>query len=143
MSEINNVSEELLNSYNECKNELFTVYSFLEEKKTPILNLDKIKDFLLQFSKLVNEEITFQNVDINDEILVLSNKEEKIPLCFKNGKKIVMTKKNFDISLFTYDELLEILRFLDIIVTDNSYDYLRSEITKQIEYISNISIIKN
>ncbi len=53
-----------------------------------------------------------------------------------------MTKTNFDISIFTRDELIEILRFLDITVTDNSYDYLRSEISKQIESISNISILK-
>ena len=133
---------ELLKNYEDCKKELISVYSFLEKDKTTTLNLDKIKDFLISFSKLV-DEIYIEEIDINDKILVLTNKDEKKPLCFQNGKKIVMTKTNFDISNFTYDELIEILRFLDITITDNSYDYLRTEITKQIESISNISILKN
>jgi len=153
----------LIEKYNEAKNEIFHVYKLLEKDETPVLNLDKVKDFIIEFSKLndVNDvevkdvktekddvkdvdfnDVNFNHVDINDKIIVLSNNDEKIPLRFKNGKKIILTKKLFDLSVFTHDELVEILRFLDLIIVDNSYDYLRSEIVKEISSISSISQIK-
>lgn len=136
------LESEMLKCYSVVKDEIVSVYKYLSEDKTPILNLDKIKNFLTEFSKLTKEEIIFEEVDINDKILILSDKEENIPLRFKNGKKIILTQKNFDLSLFTHDELLEILRFLDLIIRDESYDYLRSEITKQIASISSFSSLK-
>lgn len=86
------LESEMLKCYSVVKDEIVSVYKYLSEDKTPILNLDKIKNFLTEFSKLTKEEIIFEEVDINDKILILSDKEENIPLRFKNGKKIILRK---------------------------------------------------
>jgi len=136
------LDEKLIKSYKEAKNELYNTYKLLEKDEIPVLNLDKVKDFLEEFSNLADDVILDINeTDINDKIVILSNNNEKKHLIFKNGKKIVLTKKLFDLSVFTHDELVEILQFLDLIITDDSYDYLRSEIAKQITNISSISKI--
>ena len=137
------LSEEFLKCYQEFKNEITSTYSYLEKDKTTTLNLDKIKDFLISFGKIIDDEIKIKETDINDKILVLTDKEDKKYLSFENGKKIVMTKTNFNLTNYNYSELLEILRFLDITVYDNSYDYLRTQIVEEINSISNVSILKN
>jgi len=135
-------SEELLKCYTECKNEITSIYSHLEKDKTTTLNLDKVKNFLLEVSKILNDEIKIKDVDINEKILVLSDAEDTKKICFQSGKKIILTKTNFDLTNFNHTELVEILRFLDLTITDNSYDYLRTEIVNQIHSVSNISMCK-
>jgi hypothetical protein len=137
------MNEEFLKSYQKFKNEIISTYSYLEKDKTTTLNLNIIKDFLFKCAELTQDEIKIKDTDINDKILVLTDKEDKKYLCFENGKKIVMTKSNFDLSNFNHSELLEILRFLDITISDNSYDYLRSQIVEEINLVSNVSILKN
>lgn len=137
------LSEEFFKCYQEFKNEITSTYSYLEKDKTTTLNLDKIKDFLISFGEIIDDEIKIKETDINNKILVLTDKEDKKYLSFENGKKIVMTKTNFNLTNYNYSELLEILRFLDITVSDNSYDYLRTQIVEEINSISNVSILKN
>ena len=62
----------------------------------------------MEFSKLVKDHATIKDVNIDGIIVVLSDKEEKIPLVLKNGKKIILTSRNYDFTEFTYEELLEI-----------------------------------
>ena len=135
-------SEEFLKCYTEFKNEIISIYSHLEKDKTTTLNLDKVKNFLLHICEILNDEVKIRDVDINDKILVLTDKEDTEKICFQSGKKIILTKTNFDLINFNHNELVEILRFLDITITDNSYDYLRAEIVKQIHSVSNISMCK-
>lgn len=137
------MNEEFLKSYQKFKNEIISTYSYLEKDKTTTLNLNIVKDFLFKCSELIQDEIKIKDTDINDKILVLTDKEDKKYLCFENGEKIVMTKTNFDLSNFNHSELLEILRFLDITISDNSYDYLRCQIVEEINLVSNVSILKN
>ena len=137
------LDEKLIKSYKEAKNELRNTYRLLEKDEIPVLNLDKVKEFLEDINEdfEIEDDLKLEDIDINHKIVVLSNSNEKKQLIFKNGKKIILTKKLFDLSVFTHDELVEILQFLDLIITDDSYDYLRSEITKQITNISSISKI--
>ena len=153
------LEEDLVKKYEELKKEIISVYNFLDtssnsstasssnssiassNSSTASLNLHKVKDFLIEFSKLIKDEIQFPDVDING--IVLTDNEEKIPLLFKDGKKTILTNRNFDLSQFTYEELVEILRFLDIIIKDDSYDYLRSEISKEIASISSFTPVKS
>ena len=138
-------SGEFLKCYTECKNEITSIYSHLEKDKTTTLNLHKIKNLLLHISEILNDEIKIKDVDINEKILVLTDSEDTTDgekICFQSGKKIILTKTNFDLTHFNHTELVEILRFLDLTITDNSYDYLRAEIVKQIHSVSNISMCK-
>jgi len=142
LSEEKKLEEDLLKSYEDVKSEIISVYKYLDmdSEKTATLNLHIVRDFLIEFSKLAKDDLKFPKVDINH--IVLTSKEETIPLRFKNGKKIILTNRNFDLSEFNHEELLEILRFLDIVITDDRYDYLRSEISKEIATISSFSPLK-
>ena len=68
--------------------------------------------------KNVEEEkkINIKDIENIEGKVVLINKTETIPLYLKNGRKIVLTNSNFDFSNFTYDELIEILRVLDVMI---------------------------
>lgn len=138
-------SEEFLKCYTECKNEITSIYSHLEKDKTTTLNLHKVKNLLLHISQILNDEVKILDVNINEKILVLTDSEDtadREKICFQSGKKIILTKTNFDLTHFNHTELVEILRFLDLTITDNSYDYLRTEIVNQIHSVSNISMCK-
>ena len=100
---------------------------------------------LNKFTKLFSETTLYQ--DYNHEItetmdLILIERNRKgLPLSLESGKKVVLTVRNFDLSIFSNVELKEILRVLDILVSDEKYDLLRTEITKRLSDQSNISII--
>jgi len=121
----------LVESYNLAKDEIISVYN---EKNVPVLNLNRIKNFILEFSKLVKDNILFTDKNI-DSTIVISSKDEKIKTVLQNGKRIIITDKNCNFENYTYEELLEILRFFDICVSDSSYDHVRTEIVKQINLI--------
>lgn len=133
----------LLESYEKVRNELSSICDLLEKDSIPTFNLNIFINFINLFSKMINKEINIEKIEISNQLLFLSEDEKKHNLSLKNGKKIVLSKRNFDLSSFTYDELVEILRFLDLVISDNSYDYLRKEIVLQINSISNVSQIKN
>ena len=140
-----------LSLLNNLYNETLAIKNSLDKTEIATFDVTILINFLNNILFLLNEtkdeirELTLQKLilqDINGKILVLSDEEKsnKIPLIFKNGKKIILTNSNFDFSLFNYDELIEILRVLDIIITDNKYDVLRTEISKHIASISNFSL---
>ncbi len=132
---------ELINSYSEMKKEIENIRTCLEKETVPTLNLNLITDFLEKFSSLIDEKIVFEHIPLDNKVLILSDDDTKSHLCLEQGKKIILTKRNFDLSRFTHEELVEILKYLDLIVKDNSYDYLRNEIVQQINSISNITKI--
>src|SRR4029077_18722281 len=109
------------------------------------INLNKIVNLLNLYKISKSNEILNSFNELNGKILILSNStnsDNNIPLQLKNGKKIVLTNSNFDFSIFSHDELIEIFRLLDIMISDNRYDNLRCEIVKHIACISSVSIIK-
>lgn len=134
-----------LSLLNNLYNETLAIKNSLDKTEIATFDVTILINFLNNILFLLNEtKDEIKTSDINGKILVLSDEEKsnKIPLIFKNGKKIILTNSNFDFSLFNYDELIEILRVLDIIVTDNKYDVLRTEISKHIASISNFSLSK-
>ena len=144
-----NLNSELLNSFEECKKEISLILKILNENEVPTLNIKYLIKFLNIFEekmlKNVEEEkkINIKDIENIEGKVVLINKTETIPLYLKNGRKIVLTNINFDFSNFTYDELIEILRVLDVMILDNRYDILRSELAKQISSIESISSISS
>lgn len=132
-----------IESYNSAKNEISNIYKSISNNKTPVLNINLIKDFLTNISPYFLSQINLQNTNIEGVITILSDtKTEDNSLILKNGKKIHITSRNPDFTGFNYNELIEILRFFDTLVSDSSLDYLRTEIVKQIDTISNVSLIK-
>lgn len=134
----------VLNMYETCSQEIKNIQEKLNKNEVPTININKIIDFLKIFSNIyVKKELEISNDTENSgKIIVLIN-NESFPLKFKNGKKILLTSNNFDLSVFTHDELIELLRLLDVIISDNRYDFLRSEIAQQISIISSISLFKD
>lgn len=134
----------LVKSYFNCLDEIKSVCNTLNKKEIPTLNLNKVICFLELFSKnILDTQIEINNlVKQEGNIIILSEKEESFPLLLKNGKKIILTNSNFDFSSFCYDELIELLRLLDIVISDNKYDNLRCEITKHISSISSVSLVR-
>ncbi len=135
---------ELINSFSQAKNEIASVYNCIEKDNTPVLNLNVIKEFIANFSQLISSHtiISYPNININGIVITLSTVENSPLIILKNGRKAIITTKNYDFTNFNYDELIEILRFFDILISDTSYDHVRTEIVKQINTISSVSIIK-
>lgn len=129
-----------LNSYKEVSDEISLIEKVLKKDEIPTLNISKISYFLNNFEEnLLNIFNEKKEYNFEGKIVILTSKNDSLPLILKNGKKILLSPSNFDLSLFTYDELIEILRILDIVISDNKYDFLRSQIAKHIVSISSIS----
>lgn len=65
-------------------------------------------------------------------ISISPNGDTSVPLTLKSGNKITITSRNFNLTMFTKSELIEILEMLDHIITDDRYDDLRTKITTEI-----------
>lgn len=135
------LDSKFLESYQEFSKEISYIQT---NKDVPTLDISLIISFMNLFEEtLLKTEKRFSvQDDIDGKVLVLTSKREKTPLVLKNNKKIVLTNSNFDLSDFNCSELIEILRVLDVIVSDNRYDILRAEIAKQIQFISSVSSLK-
>ena len=127
------LNPKLLEAYSKFSQEI----SSLEKQDT--LDLSLIISFLNLFEELIKSEKRFEVPETNPIILT---RRESYPLILKNNRKIILTDSSFNLSDFTCDELIEILRVLDVVIIDNRYDNLRTEIAKQIESISSVSISK-
>ena len=133
-----------IESYNTAKNEISAIYKSISNNKIPILNLHTIKDFLKNISPYFLSTSFDEDINIEGVITILSSqsKDEDNSLILKNGRRVTITARNCDFTDFSYNELIEILRFFDTLVSDSSLDYLRTEIVKQINAVTNVSLIK-
>ena len=137
---------ELVTAYNQAQKEISSVYTVMTKGEIPTLNLDIIQNFIFEFSKIDAVEQNEENEDYEqnktgkgeyyEQLAILTNQEKGFPLVFKNGEKTILSRRDFNLSEFKCDELVEILKFLDIMISDESYDYLRTEIAKRIASIS-------
>ena len=136
-----------IESYNAAKNEISAIYKTISDNKTPVLNLNLIKDFLKNIAPYFLSSAFFEeDGNIEGVISILSSQtqteNQDNSLILRNGRKVTITARNCDFTDFSYNELIEILRFFDTLVSDSSLDYLRTEIVKQINAITNVSLIK-
>lgn len=134
------IDDNLLTSYFDLKKEIITFQNILEQNNIPNLELSKIIDFLNKFSKyLLKDENFIETKTCLQTLCLMQDDNNNLPLSLKSGRKIILKNRNFDLTSFTYDELLEILRVLDIIIKDDQFEYLRVKITEQLANISSIS----
>jgi hypothetical protein len=129
------LDKELIDSYHSAKNEIVSVYENISD--IPVLDLDIIKSFIIQFSKLIKEVVDIPKIDIDSNIVLSKTKTTgEFKTILNNGKKVIITSKNHNFESFNQDELLEILRFFDVCILDTSYDHIRTQIVKRINNIS-------
>ena len=111
-------------------------------QKIPIINIKSLSETCNNLAQHLSQDVQDYPLDhLEDGVAIISSKDEEIPITFSNGKQTVITSNNFNLSQFTREELIELLRLLDVIITDSKYDYLRTEIVDQLNSISNVTVI--
>ena len=78
---------------------------------------------------IVKEWLFYSDDDDDDDDNNNNNNNNNI---LKQGNEIILTPTNFDLSIFNRDELIEILDYINSVVTDDRFTYLQNEITKEI-----------
>ena len=136
------INQNLLTSYLELKNQIVLIQKILRQNNIPNIDLSKIITFINDFSKyiLISDELIIN--EIYTQNLCILNKQNTMNLSLKSGRKIILKNRNFDLEDFTYDELIEILRVLDILIKSDEFNYLRTKLTEQLANISSISFVE-
>lgn len=133
----------LIKEYQDFYKEIEGLINLIKKDKVPNLDLLQIIKFINTFEPFLksDKQIELDNEQLIGKSVILCSESEKMQLVLKNGDKIILSLNNYDLSSFTYDQLIEILRVLDVMVSDDRYDLLRTEISKEIASISSISKI--
>ena len=117
----------------------------ISSQKIPIIDIKQMAEICNDLAQHLSQDVQkYTTEHLEDQIAVISSKcseKQEIPISFSNGKQTIITNRNFNLSQFTRDELLELLRLLDVIVVDSKYDHLRTEIVDQLNSISNVTLI--
>jgi len=127
----------LLEKYRKAREEIDYFYS----ENVNVLNIDCIKDFVIAFSsytkKGVEKEVEDEDKektqyrDVNNLSVTISNYDDLMSLMLSDKKKVTISLRDRDLR-YTKPQLLEILKFLEIVIKDTRYDELRYEITKRL-----------
>lgn len=136
------IDKELLTYFNNLETEIQNICKDLNQNNIPSIDLKLIMKFINIFkSSYLKEEIKDINYnDYSNNIIFLDKDRKYLPLSI-NKKKVLLTSRNFDLTIFSQDELIEILRVLDILTKDDEFDYLRTKIVEQITNNSSISFL--
>jgi len=79
-----------------------------------------------------NEPLEYIQSSSSGLISISSNESSTVPLILKTGNSIYLTSRNFNLTLFNTEELIEILERIDEMIIDDRFDYLRNKITSEI-----------
>ena len=110
------------------------IVTSINKTEIPYIELNSIIKCVNDLSNYYNLNCDIQPIEKpGSGLLIISPRQETfIPLSLKSGNQIMLTTRNFDLSIFTKPELIEILEGINAIVTDDRYDTLRTKITKEI-----------
>ena len=106
------------------------VKNIAESFQNNILLMENINSIISTVNNLNPELDQISFVHDKNKIMILSNNTEVSGS--KQGNEIVLTPTNFDLSIFNKDELIEILEYINSVVTDARFDYLQDIITREI-----------
>ena len=127
---------EITSTVNNLHEQLSRIVTTINNNKIPHIELNSMISSLNSISSYYNikNEIPPITKPLSGIIVVSPEGEPPIPLTLKNKNQIILTTRNFDLSIFTRNELMEILEQIDKIanITDDRFDYLRNKITKEI-----------
>lgn len=131
------LSPSVSQAFDDLNSEISRIVTILNKDERPFINLKHILTFINNFNKHIMKNNTEIILNTNLDSLLISHNNHNIPIKLKD-KNILLTPRNFDLSQLSQDQLIEILRVLDVISRDDTYDYLR---TKIVEHISNLTSI--
>lgn len=127
-------------AFNDLNSEISRIVTILNKDERPFINLKHILTFINNFNKYILKNNTEIILNTNIDSLLISNNNHNIPIKL-NDKNILLTPRNFDLSQLSQDQLIEILRVLDVISKDDTYDYLRTKIVEQISNLTSITFV--
>lgn len=125
---------EIRSTVNGLHEQLYRIAKSIKSNKIPYIEINSIIDNFNSISDYygIDKTIDLITEPVSGVIIVSPEGEPPISLSLKTGNDIVLTTRNFDLSIFTRNELIEILEHIDKIVSDNRFDQLRNQITKEI-----------
>ena len=121
----------------QLKDHIIALQTAITDKETPIFNLDILTNSVNSLIKLMKIPTTpldnFEEKASYPGVLTTAPYEiESVPIKLKNGKRMILTTRRFDISGLSKSELEEILHSLDITTEDPAFDELKAAITRQL-----------
>jgi len=132
-------SPTIVQSVKTIKQQLTQIVTMLQQKDVPYIELNtmiRTVNYLSDYYQL-GEKIPIINKPSSGLLIISPHEDISIALTLKSGDKVLLTTRNFNLSIFTRSELIEILEGIDKLVIDDRYDTLRARITKEIiEYES-------
>lgn len=134
------LSPSVSQAFDDLNSEISSIVNILNKDERPFINLKHILTFINNFNKHIMKNNTEIILNTNIDSLLISNNNHNIPIKL-NDKNILLTPRNFDLSQLSQDQLIEILRVLDVISKDDTYDYLRTKIVEQISNLTSITFV--
>jgi hypothetical protein len=117
----------------DLKIQISDIVKAIKEGEIPCLELNRIIQNINNMSNYYDIGEPLEHIHNSSSGLIsISSNEYSTPLILKTGNIIYLTTRNFNLSLFTRDELIEILERIDEMVIDNRFDYLRNKIISEI-----------
>ena len=120
------------------RNHLETVKESIQNENVPVINLYLLIDSinrLINLTKTKTNIMTMPSGEISlpAVITTVSHKLPPIPMKLKSNKQLIITTKDFDLSPFKREELIEILEILDVTTSNTpAFDDLKSAITTKL-----------
>lgn len=125
-------NSETLKTISELRTQLSNIVNNVQQDKVPKIDLNSLINSVNNLSQEYNIE-PIKTIDKpSSGLVVISDCDSVIPLSLKSGNHILLTTNNYNLTIFTKEELVEILQTIDKLVTDDRYDNLRADITKEI-----------
>ncbi len=124
----------IINSVKSLHHQISRIVSAINRNEIPSIELNSIIRTVNNLSEYYGLDPDIKPIEKpSSGLLIVSPSEEtSIPLTLKSGNQILLTTRNFDLGVFTREELIEILEVLDNITTDDRYDEIRAKITEEI-----------
>lgn len=124
----------IIRSVGAIRDQVDRIVSTINRGDIPYLELNDIIGSINDLSEYYGLGSDVNRIDVpSSGLLIISPyKEIAIPLTLKSGNTITLTTRNFNLSIFTKSELVEILEVIDTLVIDDRYDHLRAKITEEI-----------
>ncbi len=132
-------SPTIVQSVKTLKQQLTQIVTMLQNRDVPYIELNTMIRTVNDLSEYyqLGDMIPIINKPSSALLVISPTEDLSIALTLKSGNKVLLTTRNFNLSIFTRSELIEILECIDKLVIDDRYDTLRARITKEIiEYES-------
>ena len=127
----------IVDSVTDLKLQINSIVETIERDEIPYIQLNglinRVNDLVEYYG--IGDSIPTINKPSSGLISISPNGNNSIPLILKSGNRITLTTRNFNLTMFTRDELIEILEVIDAmttIETNQKYEYLRTKITEEI-----------